>query len=271
MAQREDVRDSRGDVRDSTVLEGGVRLGLVIYGVVHLLVAYTALRLALGDRSGSASQQGALTTLAQSGLGTAGLLVVAAGFGALVVWMGLEAAFGRRSDDGLKRLAKRGASAARAVVYLVLGVTALRKAFGDSGGGGTDSLTAQVMSAPGGRYLVGAAGLAVVCVGVYLVYHGLTERFVKRLDIGAHRRDRRTLIFVLGKVGHVAKGAALGVIGALFVAAAVQFRPQQSGGLDQALNTLLRQPFGPYLVGSVGIGLAAYGLYCLAWARHHEA
>ena len=260
-----------GDVRDNDALEGGARLGLVVYGVVHLLVAYTALRLALGDQSGNASQQGALTTLAQSGLGTAGLLVVAVGFGALVVWMAVEAVRGRGDDDGVKGWAKRAASAGRAVVYLVLGVTAVRKAFGEgSGGGGTDSLTAQVMAAPGGRYLVGAVGLGVVAVGLYLCYHGLAEKFVKRLDVGANQRDRRSLIVLLGKVGHIAKGVALGVIGALFVAAAVQFQPKQSGGLDQALNTLLRQPFGPYLVGGVAVGLVAYGLYCFAWARHHE-
>lgn len=262
---------NNGDVRDNDALEGGARLGLVVYGVVHLLVAYTALRLALGDRSGSASQQGALSTLAQSGLGTTGLVVVALGFGALVVWMAVEAVRGHRDEDGMKRWAKRASSAGRAVVYATLGVTATRKALGEqSGGGGTDTMTAQVMSATGGRYLVGAVGLGVVAVGAYVAYHGIAERFVKRLDSGASQRDRRSLIIVLGKAGHVAKGLALGVIGALFVAAAVQFEPQKSGGLDQALNTLLRQPFGPYLVGAVAVGLIAFGLYCFAWARHHK-
>ena len=262
---------NKGDVRDNDALQGGARLGLVVYGVVHLLVAFTALQLALGDRSGSASQQGALSTLAQSGLGVAGLVVVAIGFGALVLWMAAEAVLGHRDEDGLKLWVKRAASAGRAVVYLTLAVTALRKAFGSqSKGGGTDTLTAQVMSATGGRFLVGAVGLGVVAVGIYLCYHGLAEKFLKRLDVGAHQSDRKSLIVLLGKVGEVAKGVALAVVGALFVVAAVQFQPKESGGLDQALTTLLQQPLGPYLVGAVAVGLAAYGLFCFAWARHHD-
>lgn len=258
-----------GDVQDNDAFEGGVRLGLVAYGVVHLVVAYAALQLALGDRSSNASQQGALSQLARSGLGQVGMVVVAVGFGTLVLWQGLEAVRGHTRDDGAKRWLKRAASAVRALVYLGLGITAVRIAFGErSGGGGTDSLTARVMSATGGRYLVGVVGLTVVAVGVYLGYHGLAGKFEKRLDGGARRGDRRGPIVVAGKVGHVAKGAALAAVGALFVVAAVTFDPQRSGGLDQALTTLLRQPFGPYLVGAVGLGLGAYGLYCFAWARH---
>ncbi len=44
--------------------DAGVRLGLVVYGMVHLLIAYTAVSLALGDRDQKASQQGALAQLA---------------------------------------------------------------------------------------------------------------------------------------------------------------------------------------------------------------
>lgn len=260
------------DVRGSDALDAGVRVGLVAYGVVHLLLAYTAARLALGDHTGKANQQGALEQLAQSGVGQAGLLVVAAGFGALVVWQGAEAALGHTREDGAKRLLKRLTSAVRAVVYLGLALLAVQKATrSGSGGGGTDSVTARVMSETGGRFLVGAVGLGLVAVGVYLCYHGLAEKFVSRLDVQAHRDGRRPVIIALGKAGHLAKGVALAVVGGLFVTAAVQLEPRRSGGLDQGLRTLLQQPFGPWLVGGVALGLGCYGLYCLAWARHHDA
>lgn len=252
-------------------LDAGVRLGLVVYGLVHLLLAYTAIRLALGDRDHKASQQGAISDLAQTGAGATGLVVVAVGFGALVVWQVWEAASGHRDEDGAKRVLKRVSSAVRAVVYGALGMVALQKAFtSGSSGGGTDSMTRQVMKAPGGQTLVGVVGLVVVGVGVYLVYHGVTRKFRKRLDAGAAQRDRRTAIETLGMVGYVAKGVALAMIGALFVVAAWQFQPEQSGGLDQALRALLQQPFGPALVGAVGVGFAAFGVFCLAWARHRD-
>lgn len=260
-----------GDVRDHDAFDGGIRLGLAAYGLVHILVAYTALRLALGDQSSKANSQGALGSLAQSGLGQISLVVVAAGFVILALWQGIEAYKGHNDDDGLRRLVMRITSGAKVVVYLALAVTAVQKAFGESSGGRTDSVTAQVMSATGGRFLVGAVGLTIVGIGAYLVYHGITEEFVERLDVEARKGDRRPLIVVLGKVGLVAKGIAFGLVGALFVTAAWQFQPKESGGLDQGLTTLLQQPLGPYLVGAVALGLSSFGLYCFAWARHHTA
>ena len=261
---------TRADVERSDALEHGIRLGLVAYGLVHLLIGYTAVRLALGDH-GKADQKGALGELARSPGGGIVLWVVAIGLFALVLWQGYEALLGHSGEDGLKRVRKRVASAGKAVVYLAIGVSAIQKAVGasgSSGSSGTHSATARVMSAPGGRILVGAVGLVVIAIGCFLVRKGLTERFTKDLDSEAQLTSRRTPIVWLGKVGYTAKGVALGVVGVLFTVAAVQFEPQKSGGLDQALKTLLQQPFGPFLLLAVALGLGCFGLYCFAWARH---
>jgi hypothetical protein len=75
-------------------------------------------------------------------------------------------------------------------------------------------------------------------------------------------------VVVLGKVGYLAKGAALAAIGALFVTAAAQHEPKESGGLDVALRELLQQPFGPVLLALVALGLGCYGVYCFFRARY---
>lgn len=260
---------TRTDIEQSDALDHGVRVGLVAYGIVHLLVAYTAIRLALGDHA-KADQQGALSQLAQSPGGGIGLWIVAIGFFALVVWQGFEAVVGHAGEDGGKLVLKRVASGVKAVVFLGLGISAIKKATGgsSSGSSGTDSMTARLMQAPGGQLLVGAIGLAVLGAGCYLVHKGLAEKFTKRLDGEATSGDSRTPIVLLGKVGYAAKGAALGIVGLLFVTAAVQFEPKESGGLDEALKTLLQQPFGPVLLIAMALGLGCYGLFCFAWARH---
>lgn len=256
-------------VQHSDALDKGVRVGLASYGVTHLIVAWTALQLAFGDHSGKASQSGAFAQMARSGFGQLMLYVVALGFASLVVWQAFEALWGHRSEDGGKRVVKRAASAGKAVVYAVLGFSALKMALGQGeGSSGTDTWTAKLMSAPAGQLLVGAVGLGVVAIGGYLAYKGLAEKFTKHLDGEATSGERRTPIVVAGKVGYTAKGATLGVVGILFVVAAVEHQANKSGGLDQALSTLLRQPFGPVLVAAVAVGLAAFGLYCFAWARH---
>ena len=258
-------------VDNSPWLDRGVRLGLVVYGIVHLVIAFTAVQLAFGDRSGQASQQGAISQLSQSPLGDAGLVLVAVGLAAMVVWQLIEAAIGYREEDGGKRTFKRVACLAKAVVYGVLAFSAAQKVL-DSGGGGkgssTDSMTAELMSAPGGQLLVGLVGAGIIAVGGYLAWKGWAEKFTKHLDVGATSGDRREPIVLLGKVGYISKGVALAAIGGLFVVAAVQHEAKRSGGLDVALQQLLQEPFGTPLVVAVAIGLGCFGLFCFAWARH---
>ncbi|MDX6325120.1 MAG: hypothetical protein QOK15_1474 [Nocardioidaceae bacterium] len=258
------------EVENSEALDKGVRGGLVAYGVVHLIVAWLAVQLVLGSGGENASQQGAFAQLAQQPFGDVILFLVAAGFAALVVWQVLEAIYGHRDSDGASRVVKRLASVAKAIVYAVLGFDALKTALGSGGGGGgsTQGMTAQVMSAPGGQLLVGAAGLAVVAVGVALCYRGIKAKFVKRLDVQGRSGDHANPIVTFGRVGYVGKGLSLAAVGALFVVAAVQHRPGRSGGLDAALHQLLQQPFGAVLVLAIALALACFGVYCFAWARH---
>jgi hypothetical protein len=249
----------------------GVQVGLVAYGVTHLLIAVAALPLAWGERTeGRANQQGALARMAEQPLGDVLLWVIVLGMACLVVWQLAEAVLGHRDEDGAKRHLKRAASAARAVVYAVLGWSAASTAVGTSGSGGgsTDSLTARLMSAPGGTLLVGAVGLTIMAIGVFLAYRGWAEKFTKHLQESATRGSSRKPVVVLGKVGYLAKGAALVAIGTLFVAAAAQHQPKESGGLDVALRELLQQPFGPVLLALVALGIGCFGVYCVFWARY---
>ena len=65
-----------------------------------------------------------------------------------------------------------------------------------------------------------------------------------------------------------AKGIALAVVGALFVIAAAQNSSSKATGLDGALRSLRQQAVGPWLLTAVALGIAAYGLYSFARARH---
>ena len=56
-------------VHQSDGLDHAVRIGLIAYGIVHLLVAWLALQLAFGDKEGQASNGGALSYLAEQPLG----------------------------------------------------------------------------------------------------------------------------------------------------------------------------------------------------------
>lgn len=255
-------------VARSDWLDGAVRGGLVAYGVVHLLIAWLAFKLALGDRHEQASNQGALRQLAEQPFGRALVWAVAIGMVFLVLWRLLEGARGHQDADEDERRWLRVGSLGKAVVYGALAVSAFKVAVGSGGSGGGRSTTARLMDLPAGPWIVGAVGLAILGYGLNQVRRGFTEKYREHLTAEGRSGDAGTAYLLLGKVGYVAKGASIGVVGILFCYAATSHDPKRSGGLDDALRTVLEQPFGPYLLGAMALGLGSYGLFCFARARH---
>lgn len=253
---------------DSDWLDTAIRAGLIAYGIVHLLIAWLAMQLALGDRSGEASNEGAMRQLAQQPFGEVLLWAIGIGMGFLVVWRLLEAALGHRDEEGSKRWFKRAASLGKAVVYGVVGYTAFAQAIGGGSSSTGRSPTARLMDLPAGQWLVGVIGLGIIGYGVFMVGRGFTEKFKKDLSAEGMSGEAGTAYIWFGKAGHIAKGVSTGIIGGLFVYAAYTHRPKESGGLDDALRTVLEQPFGPFLLGVMALGIACYGLFCFARARH---
>lgn len=255
----------------STWLKRGARVGLIAYGVVHLLIAWIGLQVAWSG-GGDASSGGALKTLADQPLGRTALWILVLGLVALTLWQAATAMWGHQTEDDPKRLWKRLVAAGRGVVYGALAASAAKVATGSGGSSGGDSqqegLTAQLLSAPAGRVLVAAVSVGILALAVSQVHRGVTDGFKHDLEPQATSGDSGRLVLVLGRVGYAAKGVAIGVVGVLFGWAALSYDPDKAGGLDDALKTVRDQPFGPYLLSAVALGLAAFGLFCLAWARH---
>jgi hypothetical protein len=263
------VHDLGRKADDSTTLDHGVRVGIIAYGIMHLLIAWVAIQLAFGDRQGSADSDGALSQMAQTPLGHVLLYVVAGGFAALVLWQLTEVVAGHREEEGAKRLGKRSVSAAKAGLYAFFGWSALKIAVGGgSDGDQTDTITAKLMAVPGGQLLVAAAGLTVLGVGLALIYRGLSESFMDKLKAQGQVGKTGTAFVTFGKAGHVAKGLALMAVAGLFLWAAWTHDPDKSGGMDQALHKVLQQPFGSAMLVALAVGIACYGLFAFAWARH---
>ena len=260
---------SAEQAHNSDWMDHAIRAGLVAYGVVHLLVGWLALQLAFGEKEDSASNSGALHYLAQQPMGGVLVWMIAVGMFLLVLWRLLEFAFGYRDEsDDTKRWRKRATSLFKAVIYGVIGWSAVQIATGSGGGGGTDSTTAKLMDLPGGQLIVGAVGLAIIGYGGSLVYRGWTEKFREHLDAQGQAGKDGSVYVTLGKVGYIAKGVAIAIVGGLFCYAAITHDPKKSGGLDQALQTVLEQPFGQVLLTAIALGIAAYGVFCFARAKH---
>lgn len=246
------------------------RAGLIAFGVVHVVMGWLTIQLAFGDRENSSDTSGAVRELAQQPFGEALVWAVGIGMVLLALWQAIEAVVGHRQDDGGMLVAKRLASAGKVVVYGVIAASAFKVVMGSgsSGGDGTTSLSAKLMDLPGGQVIVGLVALGIAAVGGYLIYKGATRRFLKDIDADGASGKVGSAYVWLGTVGYVAKGAAIVGVGGLFGYAAATHEPDKSGGIDEALRTLLDQPFGPVITALVGAGFIAFGLFCFAWARH---
>jgi hypothetical protein len=259
------------EARTSSTLLWAVRTGLVAYGLVHLLIAWVAVRLVFPGGSGTASGSGALAQLAGDTLGNVSLMALAACFAALVVWQLIAAAVGYRNLDGWARHIQRLGAVSRVVVYGYFGFNSAQFAVqgrSGSGGNGSDSITARLMAAPGGQLIIALVGLTIAGIGIGLAIFGLQKGFMDQLDEQARTQSRRTAIVVIGQIGYVVKGAAFVIVGALFGWAALSQDPQNSGGLDQSLTTMLGHGLGGAAVVVAGAGIGCFGLYCFARSRH---
>lgn len=254
------------EVRSQRGYRALVAVGLVSFGIVHLVLAWIALQVAFGGR-GDASSSGALRELASQPYGRVLMVIMAVGLFTLVVWQVIEAAVGgRASKDEKDRWRQRLRATGRAAVYLALGVIATTLAVGAGGGGGgnaEETLTGRLLALPFGVALVVIVGAVAAGVGINQIVTGVKRKFRRDLRSGVSQP-----VEMLGTAGYVAKGIALVIIGILFAWAALSYDPQKAGGLDAALSTIRSQPFGPVLLAAMAAGFACFGLFCFVWARN---
>lgn len=264
--------DTAKQAADSTALEVLARVGLVAYGVVHLLVGWLALQIAWGGSSENADQSGALQELAEKPFGTVLLWILAVGLAALAIWQATEAIWGVHESKKAKRLRKQATAGGKAIIYLLLGISAARFAMGS---GKSSSQTQQdttqgVLGWPGGQFIVAVAALVVIAVGAANVYRGVSKKFMRDIDTGSVPSSARAPLTRLGQFGYVAKGVALAVVGLLLGYAALTFDPEKASGLDGAMRTIVQQPLGQILLTAVALGFVAFGLFAFAQARYRK-
>ena len=261
----ESVRSGAQALRDNHAFQLVARGGLVVNGILHILIGGLAVSVAVGG-GGKADQGGALQQVASAPLGFVVLWVLAGGLAALGLFQLLTAVLirGTGKDDWADR-AKEGG---KGVAYLAVGASAATYASGASPDSSqqTQSISAGLLSTPGGVVLLVVLGLGVAAIGVYFVVKGARRKFLD--DVALPGGNRAKTATALGVVGYIAKGVAIAIVGALFVAAALTADPSEATGLDGALKTLAALPFGTVILLVVAFGLLSYGVYCMIRARY---
>jgi Domain of Unknown Function (DUF1206) len=255
------------------------RAGLIAKGFSYGLVGALAAALAFGAGGKATSRQGALATVADEPGGAVLLGVLALGFTAYAIWRFVQAFAEREEEDDAaaeaKKWGKRAGYVGRGFIYAALAVTTTSLL--TSSGRGSESqneqareTTATILEWPGGRWLVGLAGAAIIGAGAWNIYRALTRKFEDHWRTGEMSESERTWGSRAGAAGHLARGIVFGLIGIFIAKAALEYDPSDAIGLDGALQKLLDTTHGPYLLGVTAVGLICYGLYCLVDARYRD-
>ncbi|MGA5464789.1 DUF1206 domain-containing protein [Mycobacterium sp. NPDC050041] len=251
-------------------LQTAARSGYVVSGLLHLLIAYVIVRIALGHR-GDADPSGALATVAETRGGAIALWVIVVALVPLMMWRLAESLIGLhpaeshdpdRDDAGkLNRLKAFGLL----LVYCGVMVTAVRFAAGDreSSRDQNTGISSRLMHTVPGQTALIVTGIVVAVIGGYYAYKGASRRFLADLT-----GPVSPLIVVLGLCGYVAEGIVLAIAGVLLVVAAVDADPSKAAGLDAAVKALGATQAGTMLLIGAAVGFGAYGLYSLTLTRY---
>lgn len=264
------VRQTGEHVVQSSGFEWLSRAGFIGRGLIYGIVGLLALKLAIGSGGRTTNQQGALQTVAHQPFGKILLALVAIALGGYALWRFVRAAIGH-GPEGADSTVDRLAALASGIVYLGFFVIAVRILTGSKGSSGTpETAAAGVFGWPAGTWIVGAAGLIMVGVGLYQGYRGLTKDFLSDSKTEEMSPRAKRWIGWLGLVGHLARMVVFVLVGIFLVKAAVDFNPRKAIGLDGALAELQHQSYGSVLLALVAVGLIAFAVYSFSDARYRR-
>ena len=240
------------------------RAGLATRGVLYFLLGLIALRVGFGDFSEKADRRGALEVIVRQPMGRILLLAVAVGFLAYASWRAILAA---RGDEA----AKRAANAGRCLLYLGGAYTALRLVTGaDEGGSHEQDWTARAFDLPGGRWIVGAVGLAIIGAGAWNGCRAATGRWRKRLETGEMDGLTERWATFIAAGGLLGRAGLFLLVGGFLVRGALRHDPTKGVGLDAALKEVTIKAYGPYVLTLFAAGMFLFGAFCFLEARYRK-
>ena len=257
------------------------RAGWFAKGVVYLVAGVLALLIAAKASGWSravtapdaeASPTGALKTISQMSGGALLMWFLAGGMLLYAAWRVISALLPGGSDA--KAWVTRIGYLVSAVIYITFAFTAIslaRSAGAHPDGNAKVASTSQgLMAHSGGRALIGVVGVIAIAAGLYRLVKGVRRDVLDELDLSSMSSQRRRWTERLGAVGEIGRGLGIGLIGFFLLRSALTYNAAEATGLDGALRRLATQNWGLLVVVIIGVGFAAYGLFCVTTFTHRR-
>ena len=247
------------------------RFGFAAKGLVYLLMGILALLAATGQRGGqTADKKQAVQTLQDLPGGPVLLGFIAFGLLGYIIWRFTQALRDTENKGSdAKGIGRRIGYAGSGLLYGSLAWFAAQLAWSGNADGGNSSqqtLTAKVLSWPGGDWIIILVGLAIIGGGIYQIIRAYSGSFHKHVNTSDLPANQQNIVYRTGQIGYTARGIVMAIIGYFFVQAGRKSSANATGSTDEAFDLLATM--GPGVLGVVALGLMAYGLYMLVQARY---
>lgn len=252
------------------------KLGLMANGVVYCLIGILAFMAAFeigGSSERNLNKQGVFRFILAQPFGQILLALVAIGLVCYSLWR-LTQAFLDNEHKGTdaKGIGRRVGYAFSGLAYGFLAYGSFRMVLGSQGNQGGDSshqtLVREILQKPFGQWLVGLIGLSIIGIGLYQIYRALSGKYLKNVQTSSIKTDLKEMIIRAGKIGFIARGIVWGLIGYLFIKAAMEANASEAGGSSHAFVFLEKASYGSFLLGAVALGLFCYGIFMFVRARY---
>ena len=266
-----DITSLFSDESKEKWFEKFARFGLVSKGVVYCLMGILSVLAAFGLSREKGDKAEAFKLIYGQPFGQVLLVIIALGLLGYVMLRFFQA-FKDIDNKGtdMKGIFDRIGYTLSAVLYLGIGVYALKLVFVGSGGGEGDSrqfVVSKVLEYPGGQYVVGISGAIVIGMGIYQIVRGVTGKFMKRVNL--IRSSMKDTFRAAGTIGYISRGIVLGIIGYFLLHAAWLSNPGEAQGTGAAFD-FLQNKFGSVMMAVVALGLIGYGVFAFVKAKYQK-
>ena len=255
----------------SPVMETLLRLGFIVRGLIYGVMGLLAFQVVLGRGGKLTDPQGAIAAIGNTTFGGILLYGILVGLAAYGLWGLIRAIFDplHKGTDA-KGSVERIGFAISGFSYLGLGFATYNLIQGRASAAQNGAQSAQlqhtagaILSKPWGGWVVGFAAILMIIAGYLEMKKGFDHGFHQQFNSYALTNDQRKIITRIGRFGEFARGVVYTLIGLFLLVAAYTNNPSKAQGIDGVFSSLLQQPFGPWLLGIVALGLIAFGFYSM--------
>lgn len=247
------------------------RFGIFTKGFVYCMIGGLALLAAFGQGGKKTGSSGVLDTLINQPFGQILLGATALGLLGFTFWRFYQTFVDPQEiGSDFNGIVTRIAYAFSAIFYSYLAFSAAKIIFvgsSESGGDGTESVIAILLSKPFGQILVGIIATVLLGKAIYQLHKAYFGKFKKNVQAAELNKKAERIVLNTGYVGYTARGIVVGVVSYLIFKAAFYSNSNSAGGTKEAFS-FLETEFGSIMIAVTAIGLLAYGFFMIVKARY---